>query len=116
MRACLPAALCGCLVIAACGGSPAPAPTAAPKAQATAVQVEMRHNRFMPHAVVVRLGQAVRWTNRDAVVHTVASQDLRLSSEGIRPGTTFTYRPSRAGTFAYFCTIHFGQTGRLVVR
>jgi plastocyanin len=80
------------------------------------VQVTMRHNRFLPHRVVVRLGQTVRWTNHDAVAHTVASEQLHLSSDGIRAGKRFSYRPRSRGTYAYYCTIHAGQTGVLVVR
>jgi plastocyanin len=80
------------------------------------VPVAMRHNHFVPHRIVARMGQTVRWTNRDAVTHTVASADLRLSSEGIRGGKSFSYRPRRRGTFAYYCTIHAGQTGVMVVR
>jgi plastocyanin len=76
----------------------------------------MRHNRFVPARVVVRLGETVRWTNRDATAHTVASQDLRLASDAIGPGATFAYRPRRRGRFRYFCTIHAGQNGVLVVR
>jgi len=109
-----------CLSLAACGGSKSPTATDAPTATATpgsaVVPVDMTNNRFEPRRVVARLGQEVRWTNRDGVAHTVASQALRLSSEAIRPGETFTHRPRSTGSFKYFCTIHFGQTGRLVVR
>jgi plastocyanin len=112
MRAALLAA--ACLAAAGCGGAPKPAATA-PERPA-AVRVEMRDNRFIPRRIVVRLGQAVRWTNRDAVAHTVASRDLQLSSEGIEGGENFGYRPLRAGRFRYYCTIHAGQTGVLVVR
>jgi plastocyanin len=80
------------------------------------VRVTMRHNRFRPHRVVVRLGQTVRWTNHDAVAHTVASAQLHLSSDAIRAGKSFSYRPRARGKFAYYCTIHAGQTGVLVVR
>jgi plastocyanin len=118
MRTVLLAAVC--LAVAGCGDAAkptaAPAPTPAATAAPATVDVGMQANRFLPHRVVVGLGQTVRWTNGDAVVHTVASQDLRIASEGIRPGTTFTYRPKRAGRFAYYCTIHAGQTGVLLVR
>ncbi|MEA2279931.1 MAG: hypothetical protein QOK21_538 [Solirubrobacteraceae bacterium] len=110
--------LAGCTALAACGGSssagskPGAAPTKAP----ATVEVIMRHIRFRPHRVVIHLGQTVRWTNHDQVDHTVASSQLKLASEGIGPGTTFSYTPKRRGTFAYFCTIHAGQTGVLVVQ
>ncbi len=102
------------LTVVACGSSPERTASAAP--QASVVRVGMKHNRFTPRRITVRLGQRVRWTNGDAVAHTVASVDLRLSSDAIRAGKTFSYRPRRAGRFRYFCTIHAGQTGVLVVR
>jgi plastocyanin len=107
-----------CLAAAGCGSaSPAsPPPSPSPSPAPGVVQLGMRHNRFVPARVVVRLGQTVRWTNRDQTTHTVASQDLRLASEGIGPGATYTYRPRRRGRFRYFCTIHAGQTGVLIVR
>jgi plastocyanin len=117
------AVLAACTALAACGGSSSssPEPAAAPTATAAAkapstVGVTMRNIRFRPHRIVVHLGQTVRWTNDDQVDHTVASSALRLASEGIGPGKTFSYTPKRRGTFAYFCTIHAGQTGVLVVQ
>jgi plastocyanin len=118
------AVLAGCTALAACGGSSSPsakhaaAPTATKAAtkQPSTVAVTMRNIRFRPHRIVVHLGQTVRWTNDDQVDHTVASSALRLASEGIGPGKTFSYTPKRRGTFAYFCTIHAGQTGVLVVQ
>ena len=112
MRALLLAA--ACLAAAGCGGAEKPSATATE--QPAGVQVDMKDIRFVPRRVVVRLGQTVRWTNRDAAVHTVASAKLRLSSEGIRQGESFSYRPRSAGRFAYYCTIHAGQTGVLIVR
>jgi plastocyanin len=106
-----------CLAVAGCGDNAAVKSASTPTATATpaVVEVDMRHNRFLPHRIVVRPGQTVKWVNRDAVAHTVASQDLHLSSEAIKGGGTYTYRARRAGKFAYFCTIHIGQTGVLVV-
>jgi plastocyanin len=103
-----------CLTTAACGGSsssPAPSPSPRP-----VVRVVMRRIRFMPHEVTARVGQTVRWDNRDGVPHTVASQALGLSSEAIPPAGTYTYTADRPGSFGYYCTIHAGQTGVLVVR
>jgi plastocyanin len=102
-----------CLAAAGCGGAANVAPD--PPEPPAVIDVDMRDNRFAPRRVVVRLGQKVVWTNRDAVAHTVASRDLRLSSEGIEGGGEFGYRPRRAGRFRYYCTIHAGQTGVLVV-
>jgi plastocyanin len=111
MRVILLAALC--LTTVGCGS--AAQPTTTPTPTATVVNADMRHNRFAPTRLPVRLGQTVRWTNRDAVAHTVASQDLRLSSDAIRAHQTFAYRPRHVGRFTYYCTIHAGQTGVLIV-
>jgi plastocyanin len=107
MRVILLAALC--LTTVGCGSAAQPTPTP------PVVNADMRHNRFAPSRLPVRLGQTVRWTNRDAVAHTVASQDLRLSSDAIRAHQTFAYRPRHVGRFTYYCTIHAGQTGVLIV-
>jgi plastocyanin len=100
--------------LAGCGGektAATPTPTAAPKL----VQVAMRDIKFVPARTTLKVGQTVRWTNRDKVQHTVASAALKLASEGIGEGQSFEYRATRAGKFAYYCTIHAGQTGVLVV-
>jgi plastocyanin len=116
MRVLIPVVVLLIAVGCAAGAPPvAPAEATASKSGAT-VRVTMRHNRFRPRRIVVGLGQTVRWTNRDAVAHTVASADLKLSSEAIRAGERFSYRPRRRGRFDYYCTIHANQTGVLVVR
>ncbi len=112
MRALVLAA--ACLAAAGCGGEPEPAATATERP--AIVRVDMKDNLFAPRRVVVQEGQTIRWTNRDAVPHTVASKDLRLASEAIAGDETFSYRPRSAGRFKYYCTIHAGQTGVLIVR
>jgi plastocyanin len=111
MRVILLAALC--LTTVGCGSAAQPTP--ASRATAAVVNADMSRNRFVPPRLALRLGQTVRWTNRDAVAHTVASQDLRLSSDAIRAHQTFAYRPRHIGRFTYYCTIHAGQTGVLIV-
>jgi plastocyanin len=108
----------GCTLAVSCGGSAQPASTATPAARgpSSVVQVAMRHIRFVPERVTVRLGQTVRWSNDDAVAHTVAAQDPAFASDAITAGQSYTYRPRRKGVIHYFCTIHANQNGELVVR
>jgi plastocyanin len=102
------------LAVAGCGGDDKPpAATATP---AAVVPVAMRNIKFVPARITVKVGQTVRWTNHDKVAHTVASAKLKLASEGIENGESYEYRATRPGTFPYYCTIHAGQTGVLVVK
>jgi plastocyanin len=100
-------------VVAGCGGDAKP-PAATPT-PAAVVPVAMRNIKFVPARITVKVGATVRWTNHDKVVHTVASAKLKLASEGIAGGQSYEYRATRPGTFPYYCTIHAGQTGVLVV-
>ena len=101
--------------VAGCGSAkpaatPAPTPTAA-----AVVPVAMRDIKFGPARVTVTVGQTVRWTNHDKVAHTVASAEAQDRLRGDRGGQTYEYRATKPGTFPYYCTIHAGQTGVLVV-
>ena len=102
------------LGVAGCGDSAKPAAMPSPT-PAAVVPVVMRNIKFAPARITVKVGQTVRWTNHDKVAHTVASAKLKLASEGIEAGQSYEYRATRPGTFPYYCTIHAGQTGVLVV-
>ena len=115
-RAAVCLAAAAATVAAACGGAGARPAGSAPSATASAVvRVKMRHNRFHPHRIDIQLGTRIRWVNRDHRGHTVASAKLRIASDVIRFGETFRYRPRKRGRFPYYCTIHAGQTGVIVV-
>lgn len=115
------AALSAAALLAGCGGdnSPPRASAAPPSAQKASdvVEIAMEDVEFLPERVTVRVGQTVRWTNLDAFAHTVAaSQGAEFSSDGLERGDSYEFTPTKRGTVAYFCTIHPGQTGTLVVR
>ena len=103
-----------CLAAAGCGGGKS-TPAATPTPAAGVVPVVMRNIKFVPARVTVKVGQTVRWSNDDAVEHTVASAKLELASEAIGHGQTYEYKATKAGTFPYYCTIHANQNGVLVV-
>jgi plastocyanin len=87
-----------------CGGSPTRSHT-----------VVLRNILFQPRQLVVLRGDTVTWIWRDgSIVHNVLSMSFRGSPT--QTHGSFTQRFSRTGTFAYYCTIHFGMTGTIVVR
>ena len=109
------AAAAAVIAAAASAGADAQPPRATAASGSALVRVRMRHNRFHPHRIDIQLGTRIRWINRDRRGHTVASAKLRLASDVIHFGETFRYRPRRRGRYPYYCTIHAGQTGVIVV-
>jgi len=130
--------------VAACGSShgaaqitnrlptptPAPAapptPTSAPPpaAQATAhlhtsvVRVPIRNFAFLPMRIVVSPGTRLIWTNVDSDPHTVTSDATggALASAALDTNGRYTALLSKAGTFAYHCSIHPQMHGVIVVQ
>ena len=97
----------------------APSQTPAPHRQAGGgPTVSMRNNRYIPSSVTVRSGQTVRWTNDDAVAHTVtATSGAQFDSGTIEAGDHYEYKPTSAGRISYYCTIHGRQqSGTITVR
>lgn len=97
--------------IAAFGGA-----QATTRAQATQSHVVvLQHNRFSPHRLVVHRGDLVTWVWRDgSVAHNVTGRSF--PSSGTQSQGKYRVRFRRVGKFSYFCTIHFGMNGTIVVR
>ncbi len=68
---------------------------------------------FKPRTIEISRGTTVKWTNAGSVGHTVTGKGF--DSGTLRPGATFSRRFTKAGTFAYHCTIHSSMKGKIVV-
>lgn len=95
-------------------------PAAAVAADTVVVTMDNRL-RFLPDAVRIRAGQAVRWENTSDIIHTVTA-DPELAADpahvilpaGARPfdsgdmvpGAAFVHVFERAGTYQYVCLPH----------
>ncbi len=84
--------------------------------------VTMRRIAFVPEVTHIHRGDAVRFSNGDNVAHTVTADENQNSSQAgpfasgqLPPGSGWTARFSRPGTYPYVCTIHPTMTGRVVV-
>jgi plastocyanin len=69
---------------------------------------------FSPATITIPTGTAVRWTNRDDIPHTVAS-DL-FKSKALDTDQTFSYTFTKPGTYTYFCSIHPKMTAKIIVQ
>ena len=69
-----------------------------------------------PATTTVKLGTTVVWNNKDAMAHTVTSDDgSSFSSGNLASGASFSYQAKTAGSFAYHCNYHANMHGTLVV-
>jgi plastocyanin len=105
-------ALAGALVAPAVAATP---PTAR---AAAAASVTLKDISFTPSTVTISTGQSVTWTWKDGTTpHNVTSQGKhRFKSSTSKSKGTYTVRFTKAGTYKYVCTIHFGMNGKVVVR
>jgi plastocyanin len=71
--------------------------------------------KFDPVAFNVDAGDTVVFTNAGGAAHTVTEKDKKFDSGNLDPGQTFTWKPTTAGTFTFFCTYHPWMTGTVTV-
>ena len=118
-------------LLGACSGGDDPDDNA--EAGATGETVAIEGIAYSPAELQVTSGTTLTWTNDDDVLHTVTSG--RQAEQGVpgvsdgkdaRPdgtfdgqldgeGTTFEFTFNEPGTYAYYCDIHVGMTGEVVV-
>jgi plastocyanin len=82
-------------------------------AEAEIIDVEIRDYKYVPESLTVNVGQTVRWTNYDNVLHDVVGSGIE--SEYLKQGETFTYTFEQEGTYDYICTIHPWMEGKVIV-
>jgi plastocyanin len=114
-------ALLGALVLSA-GFHFATAPTASAGEQTVVIETQA----FSPQMMTVHVGDRVTWTNRDDTEHFLTSsgplsrgvatrvEDLEFHQHMI-PGSDYTHAFRAPGVYGYFCAIHIGMSGTIVV-
>jgi plastocyanin len=79
-------------------------------------RVDLRDNCFVQTILRVKPGQSVTWTNRDGTEHAVTGVAGKWGDyDTFLPGKSVTYRFSRPGIYPYFCYVHPGMVGAVVV-
>ena len=106
------------VTVAERGGQTAPSegpPPASSVAPNTEMAVSIADMVYEPARVEVSAGSTVRWTNEDAVVHTVTARDGTFNSGVMKTGDEYSLTFDEPGTYEYFCAIHPLQGGQVVV-
>ena len=88
---------------------------ASPEAGVSGVDITIDNFSFTPATVTVKPGTQITWQNRDDIPHTVVSSDYLFRSKTLDTDDKFSFTPSKAGTYVYFCSIHPKMTAKIVV-
>jgi plastocyanin len=100
--------------------------TAVQAASAGEREIVMESQAFSPQVMTIRVGDRVRWMNFDKQDHyltssgpesrTVATQVADLEFHQLMvPGSNYFHSFREPGVYAYYCAIHMGMAGSIVV-
>jgi len=85
-------------------------------AEAGQSSVEMKANCFRSAAVRVEAGTTVTWRNLDGWEHAIDGVGADWGSEQlIATGEAFSRRFDEVGVFPYYCKLHSGMIGTVIV-
>lgn len=118
---------CALGVLAGCGGGAGSSPSTGPPRSAGTAGLHLgtpsKHVAatdqlvFAPATLTLRVGDIVQWTNTGTVPHTVTfdNQPSLTDPSVLAPGETWEAKLDQPGTFFYYCSLHPGMSGKLVV-
>ena len=76
--------------------------------------IVIRNMRYGPVPPNIRVGDTIVWVNRDIFRHTATARNRSFNVD-LRPSSTARMILRQSGTIAFYCTVHPGMTGQLVV-
>ena len=84
--------------------------------EGTGTSVNIQDLCFQPTVLRVEVGQTVTWTNLDDAPHNVAGATVEWGNyEERRRDESVAFTFDKPGTYPYYCFVHPGMTGALVV-
>lgn len=83
---------------------------------AVGTEVKVDNFTFAPQTVTVPVNSTVTWVNKDDIPHVIAANDGSFKSKALDTDQKFSYTFSKAGTYAYYCSIHPKMVGKIVVQ
>ncbi len=101
------------MALGACQTSKPAQPATAARPVIGVTDVVAKHLKFDPPSIQVPAGTTVTWHFADGnVPHNVKASGF---SSPTRASGSFAHRFQTPGTYDYFCSLHGGMTGRVVV-
>jgi plastocyanin len=110
------AAIVAAVVVPAVTGGSGPGGSGADYASGAAAVVHVDGGGFSAPAVTVAAGSTVAWHNHSGADHHLVHEggDGTVATD-LEPGQAETATFAEPGTYRYFCTLHEGMTGHVVV-
>jgi plastocyanin len=88
---------------------------AAALAAPNTVSISIKSQAFTPASVEAKVGDTIIWTNNDDRDHSVAASDGSFKSDNLRPGASFSFKPTKAGRISFSCSYHPREKGTINV-
>ncbi|CAB3792276.1 plastocyanin/azurin family copper-binding protein [Pararobbsia alpina] len=110
-----PWSACAALI---CCAAVSMAPAARADGPPSTATVVIGNFSFNPPRLSIPVGTTVVWQNEDDMPHTIVNDAAprEFKSPPIDSGEHFSWTFSKAGTYAYFCSVHPRMTGVITVR
>jgi plastocyanin len=118
------------LLLAGCSGSSSPSGKGPSAPAAEGAQVGTGLLAFDPEEARIKTGETVTWVAGDGIRHVLVEGAYEVGSNGLRTsqtddkafqleltkkGQTVSHTYDKPGRFTYYCTIHQGMNGVVVV-
>ena len=71
---------------------------------------------FKPATLQVKVGDEIEWVNKDIVEHTATARDGAFDSKVVKPGASWRWKATKAGSHPYFCALHLTMTASIEVK
>ncbi|MGH2587901.1 MAG: cupredoxin domain-containing protein [Dehalococcoidia bacterium] len=81
--------------------------------------VSMQGNRYVPEEIAVAAGATVTWVNDDyesGEWHDAIDEAGAFFFDSVPPGEAFSFTFDVPGTYVYYCDLHEGMFGRVIVQ
>lgn len=75
--------------------------------------VEIRNLKFVPADIVVKVGDTIKWVNRDIVPHTATADDKSWDSTLLESGKAWEVIVDKSMFTSYFCFYHPGMKAKI---
>ncbi len=83
-------------------------------AELSANEITIQDFAFSPQTLEIKVGESVKWANKDSAPHTVDFNDFKSNS--LSNGDSFEHTFDAAGEYDYICAIHPSMKGHISVK